>query len=694
MQAESTGPSRNGSPARAGTIESRLAGLSPRERTLVEELLKQRVETVAKPSGIPIRRDRATAPLSFAQQRLWFLDQLSPGNPFYNEVTTTRVLYDVNTDVARQAVQEIVRRHDILRTNFRSAGGQPVQVVAPETVAPELVAPFTLNDLRSIAEEDREAEAGRLAAEEARQPFDLSNGPLIRVRMFRLGEQDYLFLLNMHHIICDGWSIGLFFIEFNALYEAYARGEWMSLPDLPLQYGDYAAWQREAVKSGSWLDGQLAYWKRQLADLPALDLRTDRPRPPVQTFRGAQLHQLIPSEVARQLKTLSHREGVTLFMVLIAAFKVLLHRYTGQDDIAVGSYIAGRGRAELENLIGLFVNTVVLRTSVDGDPVFRQLLKRVQQVALQAYTNQDVPFDMLVEQLQPERDLGRNPLFQVVFQLQNSPPTAASQDDGAPPYFHVTRQTAIFDLAFDLSECGDGIQMDIEYSTELFDEETVRRMAAHYQCLLASIVRHPDRRISELNYLSSEELRPALRPLTETASPYPRDACLHGLYEEQVERTPDGIALIEAGRQAAYQDLNRSANQLAHHLLSLGVRAEEPVGVFLQRSIDAVACLLAVLKAGAAYVPLDPAYPRSRLAFMVKNAGVRYVLTARPFEDSLGTIAPDCMSIDVNAVMTSAGDRSNPETTASANSRAYVIYSSGSTGKPKGVLGLHRGMVN
>jgi amino acid adenylation domain-containing protein len=651
---------------------------SEEKRAILARLVKERTS------------EEKSYPLSFAQQRLWFLDQLVPGNPFYCESSATRLSFPLDLSAFERSLNEIVRRHESLRTTFRQVDGQPVQVVAPA-----LNMLLQLVDLRSLAEQERETEARRLAREEARRPFDLARGPLVRTTLLRLGEDDYVFLLTMHHIVCDGWSTTVFAHELSALYAAFWQGAPSPLPELPIQYGDFAVWQREWLQ-GDVLAEQLAYWKQQLADLPVLQLPTDRARPAVPSFEGAHHAVRLPKALTRLLHALSRQEGVTLFMTLLTAFQVLLRRYAGQTDIVVGSPIANRTRGEIEGLIGFFVNTLVLRTDLSGEPSFREALGRVREVALSAYAHQDLPFEKLVEELQPERDLSRNPLFQVTFQLFSAPDVAGPSYDPTLPQFDVESGTAKFDLRLDLTETAQGLAGQFEYSTDLFDAETIERLAGHFLVLLEGIVTNPDQPIVMLPLLTPSEKRRVLIEWNDTATADvdPEACCIHELFEAQVARAPDSIAVVCGNEQLTYEAMNRRANQLAQLLRARGVGPEVLVGLCVARSIEMVIGLLAVLKAGGAYVPLDPGYPKERLAFMLEDMSAPVLLSQGSVFERLPALAAPPILLDSDwGTIAGEGEANPPVSTRPAN-LAYVIYTSGSTGRPKGVAVAHRGLVN
>ena len=627
-------------------------------------------------------------PTSFAQQRLWILDQLVPGNPFYN-IFSALPLQVQNAAALERALNEIVRRHEALRTTFTSVEGQPVQVIAPVL---KLTIPVV--DLRGLPAAQRSGELRRLAQEEARRPFDLARGPLLRATLVRQDDTESVLLLTMHHIVSDGWSLGVFFRELTMLCQAVVIGRPASLPKLSLQYAEFAVWQRDLLK-GEVLDQQLAYWRRQLQGVPVLRLPQDRPRPLIKTYRGARLPVQFPADLARRLRSFAQSESATTFMTLLAAFQVLLCRYSGQEDVAIGSPIAGRNRAELENLIGFFVNTLVLRTDLSGDPTFRELLQRVRKVATDAYAHQDLPFEMLVEMLQPERDLSRNPLFQVIFQVQNMPSLsgAASSIKPAPvsrPSLDIYSGTAKFDLELSLIEDAQGLTGHFEFSIELFEESAIARMAVHFEILLESIAANPDTPISGLSFLTSAERELVVSGWNQTRREYPRDTCVHTLFESQVKRAPEAVAIVDVGKRWTYLELNERANVLANHLRSLGSGPGSLVAVCMERSAEMIAALLAVLKSGAAYVPVDPEYPRARIAFMLADTEACVLMTERRFVERLPEPCAQIMCLDEITEWTGDQQESNPARALTASDLAYVMYTSGSTGTPKGVCIPHR----
>ncbi len=666
-------------------IRRRLAGLSSEKRELLAKLITSRREVM-----IPRRKQDAQFPLSFGQQRLWFLDQYEPGNVLYNECNTLRLRFAVDLRAWRDALQEIVRRHEILRTTFRIVEGEPVQVIAPAVV---LEVPVV--DLRHLPEEAREVEAQCLAADQAGRPFDLATGPLIRPLLIRLGERDHLFVLTMHHIVCDGWSMGVFILELTVLYWSFVQGRPSPLPELPVQYADFAIWQCDSLERPA-LAPQLAYWKKQLADLSTVGLLTDRARPAAMSYRGARLPLVIPAPLHRALAPLGERHGATLFMTLAAAFNALLYRYTGQEDIVIGSPVAGRNRKELEPLIGFFVNTLVLRTSVAGDPSFVELVRRVREVVLGAFANQDVPFELLVDELRPERDRSRNPLFQVAFQFFRAPEAPGIPKEQILPFVPVDPGLSKFDLMFHLIWTEQELKGSIEYSTDLFECATIERMRSQFCRLLESIVASPEARIPDLEILDPDERRRLLIDWNATRTEYPSNSRIYELFEAQAARAPGCLAVVFGDEEVTYGELNRRANRLARRLRALGVERDTLVGLCLEASVEMVVAMLGILKAGGAYVPLDPTYPRQRLALMGEDARFPVVVTRDRLRGRLPETATgggtQVVCVEGGGEGTDDGGENLPGGTAGTD-LVYVIYTSGSTGRPKGVAVPHRGVT-
>ncbi|MBW4490089.1 MAG: amino acid adenylation domain-containing protein [Trichocoleus desertorum ATA4-8-CV12] len=620
-------------------------------------------------------------PTSSAQQRLWFLDQLLPNSSLYNLAAVVRLQGALDIATLTASFQAIVQRHESLRTTFEIVDGDPMQVISP-------VSNWQLSriDLQHLETTEQDTEIQRLATEDAQHPFNLSRGPLMRTTLLQLSATENLLLLSMHHIISDQWSFNVLFQELSTFYATLSQGQTPVLPELPIQYGDFAQWQQD------WLQGEvkatlLNYWTQQLSgDLPSLQLPTDRPRPAVQSFRGDTYTFTISDRLTTDLKTLTQREGATLFMTLLATFKTLLHRYSGQEDIIVGSPIANRDRVEIEGLIGFFVNTLVLRTDFSGNPSFRTLLKRVQQVTLGAYEHQELPFEQLVEALHPERNLSQNPLFQVMFVLQNATvPTIDSEL--LLSALDIPSHTAKFDLTFAVEETADGLSIAIEYSSDLFDAATIARMAGHYQTLLAGIVAQPEQPLSQLPLLTETEQQ-QFSAWNQHDQQYPAQVCLHQWFEQQVARSPDAIAVSFEHQHLTYQDLNQRANQLGHYLQKLGVQPETLVGICVDRSLDMIIGILGILKAGGAYVPLDPTYPAARLAFILEDAQVSVLLTQTSLLSRISAPKAYTICLDQEPAIAQAS-QDNPTSGATPDNLAYIIYTSGSTGKPKGVLINH-----
>ncbi|HEY4961300.1 MAG TPA: amino acid adenylation domain-containing protein, partial [Terriglobales bacterium] len=566
--------------------------------------------------------------------------------------------------------------------------GRPVQIVATS-----LQVPLILVDLSKMRDPAKEAQVA--AAEEARTPLDLKNGPLLRTKLLRLGPADHVLLVTTHHIVFDGWSRRILVSDLAALYSAFCAGQASPLPDIPLQYADYAVWQRNHLQ-GENLGKLLEYWKRQLADAPAtLDLPTDRPRPAVQSFRGAVRTFAFPKALSSGVAITSRWFGVTPFMTLMAGFQALLSRYSGQNDIVVGVPIANRNRAEVEGLIGFFANTLTLRTSLAADPTFRELLERVKDTALGAYAHQDMPFERLVEELRPERSLSYNPLFQVLFSLQNASKRAFELSGlQLQPLGGVAGTTAKFDLSFFLQEDAAGLTGRIEYNTDLFDSATIDRMLRHYQVLLEGAFADPDVRISRLPLLTNEERQQVLTEWNATRMEYPSEVCLHELFEQQTDRAPNAVACVFEKEQFTYRELNERANQLAHYLKQRGVGTGQRVGIFVERSLAMMVGLLGIQKTGAAYVPLDPYYPAERLRLVLDDARVPVLLTQQSLLPSMPEHAAEVTCLDSDWPQIAQESTSNLQGATNPEDLVYVIYTSGSTGRPKGVQVPHRAVVN
>ncbi len=628
-------------------------------------------------------------PLSFAQERLWFLDQLTPGDASYNMPLSMQLLGTIDLGALRRAFTELGRRHETLRTTFTAVDGKP-----HAEIHDELDVELPVQSLASWPESARLEAARREAAVEAARPFDLEQGPLVRARVLEINASSYVLLLTMHHIVSDGWSMGILQREVAVLYEAFRTGKPSPLSDLPVQYADFAAWQR------SWLDGevldqQLVYWKESLRGAPhALELPTDRPRPPLPSHRGANRGFVLSPELSQALTALARKQNVTLFMLLLAAFDVLLHRYSGQGDIVVGSPIAGRTAAATEGLIGFFVNTMVLRARFDDDATFTRLLAEVRESCLGAYTHQDVPFERLVREISPERDTSRTPLFQVMFVLQNAPREAPSTGGQQRRGLGAELGTAKFDLTLSMLEGRGRLAGSFEYASDLFDASTIDRLIAHFENLLTGIVARPEAKVAALPLLGEIERRALLVDGNQTDTPFDRGATIHALVEAQVDRTPDAIAVRCGGEQLSYRELDARSNRLARHLEKHGVGPGSMVAVCLERSVETVVGVLGVLKAGGAYVALDPAHPPERLAFAMEDCGAPLLLTQEKLSAWLAPVKAKQIRLDADWAAIEGEGEARVVSAARAEDLAYVIYTSGSTGKPKGVLLSHQGLCN
>jgi len=625
-------------------------------------------------------------PTSYAQQRLWFLHRLEPDSPAYNIPVALRLSGSVNVTALEKSFQEVVRRHETLRTTFSLLDGEPKQIIAPVGPAMSIV------DLRSLREPDRDKELHRRLAEETTRCFDLAKGPLFRVSVLRMDDQESILIINMHHIISDGWSIPVLFREIAACYAVYSHDGVAALPELPIQYADYAIWQRDSLQAER-LEAQLSFWRKRLEGVAALKLPADRPRAAVQSCRGAKDSVTLSSTVVAQLKTLSRQEGVTLFMSVLAAFQAFLCRYTGQDDISVGTPIAGRTRRETEDLIGFFVNTLVLRTDLSGEPTFRELLARVRKLALDAYEHQDLPFEKLVQELNPDRSLSQTPLFQVMFAFHNASESGLRLHGLNVSRVEMSSEIAKFDLSAFVGEKDNSLTLSFFYNTDLFDAATIRRWLSHFQSLFEAAVANPDQKLTQLPLLSEAENHQLLVEWNNTTTDYPKESSIHRLFEAQVDRTPDTVAVILERRRLTYEELNQRANQVAQYLKEAGVGRGKLVGICVDRSLEMIVGLLGILKAGAAYVPLDPDYPKERLAFMLEDTQLTVLITQEALLDQLPKQKAKIVCLDRDWPEISLCAKANPGTGMSAEDLAYVIYTSGSSGQPKGVAIPHRAVI-
>ena len=663
--------------------------LSDTKRALLEALLRKQGVKTSLIGRIPRREQHDRAPLSSGQQRLWFIDQFEPGSPLHNIHAAINLVGKLNVDALERGMNEIVRRHESLRTRFVWQGEGVVQVVdAPEPRRIEII------DLTHLESSRQERESQRLSCKEAQEPFDLGRGPLLRAKLLRFSDEQHRLFVTMHHIVSDGWSIGVFMREVGALYEAYCIGKQSPLKELPIQYADFAVWQRGWLETREF-EGQLKYWKDQLAgSRPLLELPTDYPRPKIQTHKGVYARFKLSKQLSDGLKELSRREGATLFMTMLAAFDVLLYRYSGQEDIIVGTPIANRNREELEPLIGFFVNTLVMRVRLGWGDRFGDVIRRVKRAAIGAYEHQEVAFEKVVEELRPERDLSHTPLFQVMFILQNAPLQELELPDLKLSQLDVEPGVTEFDLTLSMAEKDQSLIAAFDYNTDLFESTTISRMIGHFLSLLEGIVANPNRLLYELPMLTGAELRQLLIGFNEPGRDYKKDICLHELFEAQVARNSNATAIVFEGRQLSYGKLNTLANKLACRLRVRGVGPEMLVGIYSERSIEAVIAILGVLKAGAAFVPLDPEYPERRINYMIEDAGLSLVLAPRELIPGLHAQGIEVMPLDVERGQAADSEADNLGVEVDARNAAYVIYTSGSTGEPKGVMITHFGICN
>ncbi|MDM9580254.1 non-ribosomal peptide synthetase [Nostoc sp. GT001] len=642
---------------------------------------RQQIQTITLPPIQPVERD-ANLPLASVQEPLWFLDQLVPNNPFYNVPEAFHLSGLVNVGALEQSFQKIINRHEILRTTFKAVDGQPIQVIHPSPI-------FKLPVIDSPTDQ---SQIWELIIQEARRSFDLSKDLMLRAALFKLSETEHFLLINLHHIVCDGWSINLLLQELATLYTAFASKQTSPLSDLKIQYADFAVWQRQWLQ-GEIRERQLAYWQKQLNGLPPiLPFPTDFPPPPVSTYQGARHFLSLSQSLSTELKELSRREGVTFFMILLAAFQTLLFHYTGQDDFAIGTLVANRHRPELEKMLGFFANTLVLRADLSGLPSFRQFLQRVREMTLGAYAHQYLPFEELVQALQPDRDLNQNPLVQVVFNLQNTPTSTWEVPGLSLTHLPLDNKTVKFDLFLELAEAPIGLVGYFEYSTDLFAASTIARMTEHFQKLLEDIVANPDEKVDRYSLLTKTEQQ-QLHTWNQTQKDFPQE-CIHQLFEAQVARIPNAIAIEFAGQQLTYRELNQQANQVANYLQTLGVKPDVIVGICIERSLQMMIGLLGIMKAGGVYVPLDPAYPQERLAFMLNDSQAPVLLTQQSLSDKLTKHHAQVVCIDSDWHIIGKQSQQNPNSGVKPENLVYTIYTSGSTGKPKGVQIKHCSLVN
>ncbi len=681
-------------------ISKLVANLSPEKRALLERMLEKQGVNLGQTIILPQDRTTNTFPLSFSQQRLWFLEQFEPGSPVYNIPCAVKMTGTLNVDALEKSLNAIIKRHEVLRTTFATESEQPIQVIAPA-----LTLPLELVDLRKTPEPEKQALSMRLAVESAQKPFDLSQGPLWRSTLVQFQGDEHLLLLTMHHIVSDGWSLGVLLHEIRAFYESFIHGKVAALPKLSVQYADFACWQRKWMQ-GEVLAAQLSFWKKQLSGSPpALELITDYPRPAAQTYNGSLQSFKWSVQLLNSLNELARQENATLFMVLLAAFHVLLYRYSGQDDINIGIPIANRNRAETEPLIGFFINTLVMRGDLSGKPTFLEFLARIREATLGAFAHQDLPFEILMEEMHAQRDMSHTPFFQEMFVLNNAPIQALELPGLKLTPVEIDNRTSKFDLVLSMMEEKDGLNGKMEFNTDLFRPSSIERMVLHLQNLVEAIVVDPRRRLNNLRMMGSSERQQVLVEWNSTSTTASANNCLHELLSQQAEKAPDSVAVVLDKEKLTYGELDRRANQLAHHLQRLGVRPEVSVGVCLERSVEMIVSLLGILKAGGVYIPMDPAFPRERLHYMLEDANVSVLITQQSrISDFVSRISENsdqsfpirnpqseirnlkvlCIDSDSEIIT-----RESPDAVACQvfpDNLAYVIYTSGSTGQPKGVL--------
>jgi amino acid adenylation domain-containing protein len=666
-------------------LSERLEALSPGKRAMLEEQLAPRRRTHPPKADLERISRKGVLELSFAQERMWFLHRLEPNGRSYNLSGALRLTGQLKVAALKQCLNEVTRRHEVLRTTFGQEDGRP-RLVIRESINIDL----DVTDLRSLA--DPQAGARIEASLEAGRPFDLGTGPLLRARLLRLGDDEYVLLMTMHHIVSDAWSIAILSQEVSALYTAYSSGQPSPLHELAIQYADYANWQRQWLQ-GEVLQGQLSYWARQLAGAPpALDLPTDRPRPSIQANRGTTHEFRIDGGLTQRLHTLSRLNGTTLFMTLLTAFGILLSRYTGQADIVVGTPIANRTRTETERLIGLFANTLAFRINMFGSLTVRELLGRMKQTALDAYEHQDLPFEKLVAELQTPRDMSRSPLFQVMCALQNAPASPLKLAGLAVERFERCRESAMFDMTLDLTEVGGDLAGIVEFNTDLFDASTIARMAGHLRVLLEAMATGADLPVHSLAMLTEPERHRTVVEWNNTAADYPVGVRLHEQFEVQASQTPEAIAVECASASVTYRELELRANGVAHSLRAHGVGRHALVGLCVERSVEMVVGLLGILKAGAAYLPIDPSLPAGRIAHMLSDGQVQVVLTEEGVCGVLAESKARARVLTIDALGRPSSERL--EVPGRGEDLGYVMYTSGSTGTPKGVQVTHRSIVN
>ncbi len=669
-------------------LETLMGSLSPEKRALLERRLMEKRAAAAKDQAIPRRSSQAPCPLSFAQELMWLLDHLI-NTSAYHVPRALRIKGPLNVEALEYALSEIVARHEILRTTYQSVDGKPMQFVAPSaTIDLQRI------DLSGLDGDRREAEANRILVEEGQGRFDFVHDLMLRAFLLRLNEREHILLLLSHHIASDGQSKAVLFRELKMFYLAYCSKTPAQLPELPIQYADYALWQREWLQ-GQVLENHLSYWKRQLENAPTLlELPTDRPRPAAQSFEGARQFLKFPEGMLEFFKGFCRKENATLFMAMLAAFGTLLHRWSGQEDMLIGTPVSGRSRTEVEPLIGYFSNSVVLRVALGGDPTFRELVQRVKEVSLGAYSHQDLPFEKLVVEMQPQRDLSYSPMYQVMFSVGEHKDLGLELPELEISPIIIDRGIAKFDMTLGMTELREGLMCNIEYCSALFDASTMQRLANHFQNLLQGVMANPDQRISALPMLSAEDRHQFLFGWNRTNRDYPQDVFVPQLFERQAARTPDAEAVVCEDRRLTYRELNQRANQLAHFLKKRGVGPEARVAVCVERSLEMIVGVMGIIKAGAAYVPLDAMYARERLPVIMQDAECPVLLTQQSMLNNVPRSGAEIIALDSDWERIANESKENLELQTTWNTLAYVVYTSGSTGVPKGVMVTHGGLVN
>lgn len=673
-------------------LSARIAALSPEQRALFEASLKAKGLRAPQVDRIPRRprEDVNLFPTSIDQERLWFIEQLQPGNAAYNIFSASRIKGRLDVAVMERVVNELIARHEVVRTTFTVVDDQPMQFIHPK-----LEVRLTPVDLQTLPFEQREQEALRLVTDDFSRPFDLEQGPLLRVGLLRLAEDDHVMHINMHHTVTDRWSGAIFEQETGLLYEAFVNNRPSPLPALPIQYADYSVWQRDRAESEIYRR-QADYWIRRLTGLPfVLEVPTDFPRPPIQNFRGARVYTRYSRRLLDALRELSRREGVTMFTLVLAAYKALLYRYTTQETILVGATFANRNRPELQHMVGYLLNLIVLSTDLSGNPTFRELLQRERATVLEGFANQDLPFGKLVQELRPAQDASRNPIVQHSLIYLDFPELKVMETLGlTAKHLDIDNGASRFDMTLAMTETEQGYEVDIEFPTDLYRRERIERMTKHLENILESVVVDPTQRLSDLPLLSENEKEQLLVEWNDTAVADLSDRCIHELFEAQVEQRPDDVALLVENERLTYRELNEQANRVARYLRAAGIGNGELVGLFTSRSLRMVAALLGILKAGGAYVPLDERYPAERLDFMLRDSGAQVLLTEKRLIEKLSGYDGRVVYLDADWEKVASCSAENLGHNTTNEQRSYVIYTSGSTGQPKGVEVSHRGVVN